>query len=89
MQAKISKISASYPESLKSLGFAGPVLASSRVNPLPQVLRKPRGCRYSCGSGHAREEASTGKQAKKSPADAGLMVKQISQRRFRRLPPWQ
>ncbi|SPO63639.1 protein of unknown function [Pseudomonas inefficax] len=37
-----------------------PVLAPSRVNPLPQVLRSPQDLRRPCGSGFTREEAGTG-----------------------------
>ncbi|AHZ76368.1 hypothetical protein DW66_1850 [Pseudomonas putida] len=37
-----------------------PEPASSRVNPLPQVLRRAQGLQRSCGSGFTREEASAG-----------------------------
>ncbi|SPO62598.1 protein of unknown function [Pseudomonas inefficax] len=40
---------------------AMPVRASSRVNPLPQVLRGSQRLWDTCGSGFTREEASTGK----------------------------
>ncbi|TLP60248.1 hypothetical protein FEM01_13715 [Pseudomonas mosselii] len=35
------------------------MLASSRVNPLPQQMRRPQSLRRTCGSGFTREEAST------------------------------
>ncbi|PLU88311.1 hypothetical protein EFK07_23860 [Pseudomonas putida] len=37
--------------------------ASSRVNPLPQVLHRIQAMRGTCGSGFTREEARTGNRA--------------------------
>ncbi|AZL72957.1 hypothetical protein EI693_07530 [Pseudomonas oryziphila] len=49
--------------------------ASSRVNPLPQLLLCDRNRRWPCGSGFTREEAGTGQlDALHEPSPSGSVL---------------